>query len=99
MSARDEQYDVRCLMCGTEVGQVAFGRFIKHPGCAAGLPRTGGLPRCCRCGGTLYLAPMERYLRVADRDMLDRTIAEEAGPRPSGRPKSRRAGRRDTGAA
>jgi hypothetical protein len=55
---RGEQYDVRCLMYGTEVGSLAFGRFIKHAGCARPLPRKGGLPRCCHCGGTLYLAPM-----------------------------------------
>jgi hypothetical protein len=60
---RGEQYDVRCLMCGTEVGSLAFGRFIKHAGCARPLPRKGGLPRCCHCGGTLYLAPMEATCR------------------------------------
>ena len=99
MPARDEQYDVTCLMCGTEVGHIVFGRFIKHAGCGAALPRKGGLPRCCHCGGTLYLAPMEGYLPGTDREILDRMIAEEASPRPSGRPKSRRGGRRDTGAA
>jgi hypothetical protein len=92
VSARDEQYDVRCLMCGTEVGSLAFGRFIKHPGCASPLSRKGGLPRCCHCGGTLYLAPMEGYLSAADDGRLDRTLAEEAG-----RPSARRGGRRDGG--
>jgi hypothetical protein len=81
-------------MCGTEVRQIAFGRFIKHAGCAATLPRTGGLPRCCRCGGTLGLAPMAGYFSVADDGMLDRVIAEGARPGPPGRRKGRRDGGR-----
>jgi hypothetical protein len=86
-------------MCGTAVGQIAFGRFIKHSGCAAALSRKGGLPRRCRCGGTLDHAPMEGYLSVADDRMLDRMIAEGASPRPSGRRKGRRDGGRGSGAA
>jgi|SRR5439155_20391149 len=77
-------------MCGTEVGYLAFGRFVEHAGCATPLPHRGGLPRCCHCGGTLYLAPMEGSLPVADRGLLDRMLAEEAGRRPTRR---RRAGR------
>ena len=98
MPDRGEQYDVRCLMCGTEVGSLAFGRFIKHAGCARPLPRKGGLPRCCHCSGTLYLAPMEGYLPAAGDARLDRMLAEEAG-RPSGRPRGRRDGGRRSGAA
>ena len=63
MSTRGEQYDVRCLMCGTEVGHLAFGTFIKHAGCTTPLPRRGGLPRCCHCGGALYLALREATCR------------------------------------
>ena len=83
-------------MCGTEVWQIAFGRFVEHAGCAAAFPRTGGLLRCCR--GTLDFAPMGGYLSVvADDGMLDRIIAEGVGPRPSSRRKGRRAGRRASG--
>jgi hypothetical protein len=99
MPIERDQYDLRCLMCGTEVGHLAFGRFIKHAGCAAALPRRGGLPRCCHCGGTLYLAPMESSLPELDRRRLDRTLAEETGRRPSGRRSSRRRGGRGSGAA
>ena len=90
-----EQGDSRCLTCGTEVGQIAFGRFIKHVGCGAALPRKGGLPRCCRCGGTLDLALMEGHVSLAD----DRIIGEGASPRLSGRRKGRRDGGRGSGAA
>ena len=99
MPARGEQYDVKCLMCGIEVGHIVFGRFIKHADCAAALPRKGGLPRCCHCGGTLHLAPMEGYLPAVVHDWLDRMIAEEASARPSGRPQRRQGGRRGSGAA
>jgi hypothetical protein len=99
MPVGGEQYDVRCLMCGTEVGHLAFGTFIKHAGCSTPLPRRGGLPRCCHCGGTLYLAPMEGRLPVAGRGLLDRMLAEEAGRRPSGRRRGRRDGGRGSGAA
>jgi hypothetical protein len=99
MPAGDEQYDVRCLMCGTEVGYLAFGTFIKHAGCETPLPRRGGLPRCCHCGGTLYLAPMEGSLPVLDRRLRDRMLVEEAGRQPSGRRKGGRDGGRGSGAA
>jgi hypothetical protein len=79
-----EQYDSRCLTCGTEVAQITFGSVVKHGGSAAALPRTGGLPRCCR-GGTLDRAPMEGYSSVADDGMLDRMIAEGVSPGPPGR--------------
>jgi hypothetical protein len=95
---RGEQYDVRCLMCGTEVGSLAFGRFIKHACCARPLPRKGGLPRCCHCGGMLYLAPMEGSLPVVDRRLRDRMLVEEAG-RPSARRGGRRKGGRGSSAA
>ena len=80
-------------MCGTEVGQIAFGRVIKHAGCAAALLRKGSLPRCCR-GGTPDLAPMAGYFSVADDGMLDGVIAEGASPRASGWRKGRRDGGR-----
>jgi hypothetical protein len=39
MPAGGEPYGVTCLMCGTEVGQIASGRFIKHASCTTSLPR------------------------------------------------------------
>jgi hypothetical protein len=86
-------------MCGTEVGYLVFGRFIKHAGCAIPLPRRRGLPRCCHCGGTLYMAPMEGFLPELDRRLPDRMLAEEAGRRPSSRRRGPRRGSRSSGAA
>ena len=53
-------YSVRCLLCSTEVGQLLNGRLRRHPGCTGPLPRRGGAPRCCHCGGSLYLEPISR---------------------------------------
>jgi hypothetical protein len=52
-------YNVLCLLCGTEVGHIVGSKFVKHAGCSAPMPRTGGLPRCCHCGGSLYLDLLE----------------------------------------
>ena len=48
-------YEVRCLMCGSEVGEVRESRFAHHAGCGRSLPVRGGKLRCCRCGGSLYM--------------------------------------------
>ena len=47
--------EVTCLMCGTVVGHVLDGRFAHHEGCERTIRYQGRLPRCCRCGGSLYL--------------------------------------------
>ena len=48
-------HEVWCLLCSTEVGQLLDGRFRRHPGCTAPPARPGGRPRCCHCGGSLYV--------------------------------------------
>ena len=49
-------FEVKCLACSAEVGQVLNGAFTPEPA-AAPILRRGGLPRCGRCGGSLYLEP------------------------------------------
>ena len=48
-------YEVRCMMCGSEVGEVRERRFVHHPGCERPLPVRSGKLRCCRCAGSLYM--------------------------------------------
>jgi hypothetical protein len=74
-------YDLRCLMCGTEAGQLVGPNFVAAPGAQPVLVRRGGLPRCAHCGGSLYLDP-------ADAGMV-RSPASRAAPKspaPPSRP-------------
>jgi hypothetical protein len=48
-------FEIRCMMCGSEVGEVRERRFVHHVGCERPLPVRGGKIRCCRCGGSLYM--------------------------------------------
>lgn len=48
-------YEIHCMLCGTEVGEIREGRFLHHRGCDRPVPVRGGRIRCCRCGGSLYL--------------------------------------------
>jgi hypothetical protein len=49
------------MLCGTEVGQLIHGSFRPDPGCDLPLPRRAGMARCYRCGGSLYLDPIDSY--------------------------------------
>jgi transcription elongation factor Elf1 len=71
-------YDVKCMLCGTEVGQIVEARFKQHSGCSARMPRQGGLLRCCHCGGSLYLDPIDVYSPMVDRAQLARMFADSA---------------------
>jgi hypothetical protein len=75
---RSENYEVKCMLCGTEVGQILSGKLKKHAGCTATMPRVGGLLRCCHCGGSLYLDPIDVNSSMLDRAQIARTMAEEA---------------------
>jgi hypothetical protein len=70
-------FSLRCLLCSTEVGQVLDGRFRQHPGCTIAMPRRDGAPRCCHCGGSLYLEPIDQ----AELSLLELKIAKEAARR------------------
>lgn len=57
--------EVICLMCGTVVGEATRGRFVHHRGCERPVRLQGKLPRCCRCGGSLYIDPALNTPRFA----------------------------------
>jgi hypothetical protein len=78
MMPKIENYDVKCMLCGAEVGQILAARFTKHAGCTATMPRRGGMLRCCHCGGSLYLDPIDVYPASIDRAQVARARAEEA---------------------
>jgi hypothetical protein len=62
-------FDACCQLCSRLAGQVIGGRFVHHPDCARTPIWDGRLPRCCDCGGTLYLEPSSSPMRsAADRD-------------------------------
>jgi hypothetical protein len=75
-------YDVKCMACSAEIGQILFGKFEPKPDSRASAPRKGGLPRCSHCGGSLYLEPTDDYPVAAARAELLRTIAADAVRRP-----------------
>jgi hypothetical protein len=95
---RGEQYDVRCLMYGTEVGPSRLAGSSSMP---------AARDRCrakaaCRAAGTVAARSTwrrcEGYLPATDDGRLDRMPADEAG-RPSGRRRGRPKGGRASSAA
>ena len=52
-------YEVKCLMCSAGIGEISHGKFRRDPGCHGALPVRHGMPRCCHCGGSLYLEPLD----------------------------------------
>jgi hypothetical protein len=66
---RVARFDARCFMCSRVAGQVVDGRYVHHPDCAREPLVVGGRPRCCDCGGRLYLeATTSPLLSAADRE-------------------------------
>jgi len=57
MAMRGVNYDVKCMMCSAEVGQIWAGKFRQH-NCGKAMPVLAGMARCCHCGGSLYLEPI-----------------------------------------
>ena len=75
---RPAVYDVRCMMCGADMGQIAGESFRPPVGAPPPLPRRGGLPRCSLCGGSLYLDPSDPSLfrpTAEQAARLERAIA------------------------
>ena len=68
-------YNVICLLCSREAGQILAGRFVRHADCPTPLSHTGRRPRCCHCGGSVYLEAITR----ADFALLDKKVAGRAG--------------------
>lgn len=75
---RGTDYDVKCMLCGAEVGQILGGTFTQHAGCKIEMPRKAGLRRCCHCGGSLYLDPIDVYAAGLDRAQLRKAFASSA---------------------
>jgi hypothetical protein len=81
----NEHYDLTCMMCGTNVGQLLGGRFVPP---ASGVPatRTGGRLRCSRCGGSLYLEPIDAAVSSLDplvrAAQIEAATHKQAGLRP-----------------
>ena len=70
--------EVTCLMCGTVVGEARQGRFEHHRGCERPVRLQGKLPRCCRCGGSLYIDPSLNTPRFAGMEELRTASVLEA---------------------
>ena len=80
-----EHYDLTCMMCGTNVGQLLSGRFVPHTSGALA-SRIGGRLRCSRCGGALYLEPMDPHAASFDplvrAAQIEAATHKQAGLRP-----------------
>ena len=66
---RDPRFDARCQLCSRLAGQVVDNVFVHHPDCLRTPTFDGGLPRCCDCGGRLFLEPTSSPMSTAaDRE-------------------------------
>jgi hypothetical protein len=71
-------YDVKCLSCSAEIGQIWHGRFFHNPACPTLPPRPAGTLRCCRCAGRLYLEPnLDDRAPQVDWTHLARRVASD----------------------
>jgi hypothetical protein len=68
------RFDARCQLCSRLAGQALDGVFVHHPDCDRVPSVSAGLPRCCDCGGRLYLEPAIGPIpSAADRDAARRS--------------------------
>ena len=81
----NEHYELTCMMCGTNVGQLLGGKFIPHASGALAIRTSGGL-RCSRCGGSLYLEPIDAAVSSLDplvrAAQIEAAIHKQASLRP-----------------
>jgi hypothetical protein len=77
MMTRGTDYEVKCMLCSAEVGQILSGKFTRHTGCGASMPRKGGLLRCCHCGGSLYFDRIDPHASLLDRAQITKLFANE----------------------
>ena len=71
-------YDVKCLSCGAEIGQIWNGRFYHHPACPTLASRPAGRLRCCHCAGRLYLEPsLDNVAPAVDWSELARRVPRD----------------------
>jgi hypothetical protein len=71
-------YNVKCLMCSTEAGQMVAGELVWHHPLAPSTARAGTSARCAHCGGTLYLESTE--FAWSERDWVRAAAALKAPP-------------------
>ena len=76
-------YDVKCLSCSADVGQIVYGSFVQHPGPSAPVTRRGGRLRCSHCGGSLCLEPIDVRSSIVDQAAPAARIAAEAAKQRS----------------
>jgi hypothetical protein len=74
---KSANYDVKCLPCGAQLGQILRGKFVRPSGGAAPLVRRGGMPCCCHCGGSAYLERIESQSSIAYQARLAKIFADE----------------------
>ena len=61
----NESYELTCMMCGTVVSQTSGSGLDLQAACERAA-RTNGQLRCGRCGGSLYVEPMDTYAASLD---------------------------------
>jgi hypothetical protein len=74
-------YEVRCLLCGAENGQIFRGKLIRPEHCAPPR-RRGGMLRCGHCGGSLYLEPIDFQSPMVLKAEL-KSLGNEREPAPA----------------
>jgi hypothetical protein len=71
-------YDMTCLLCGTQVGELRGGRFYHHAGCTSAPTVRAGILRCCRCGGSLYMERSDAISASLGRRSSDHPLSSLA---------------------
>jgi hypothetical protein len=64
-------YEIKCLLCASVVGDVARGAVSWRPVEGGPLAASDGRLRCRRCGGSLFLEPVEaRRLPITSTELI-----------------------------
>jgi hypothetical protein len=70
-------FDVKCLLCGFELGQIISGKFIRSGDTPRPVARPDGTYRCTRCGGSLYFEPVDSSAAIIRSARLATLVQEE----------------------
>ena len=74
-------YDLKCLMCSADVGQILGHTFVPGPDHRGPVPDRLSTLRCGHCGGSLLFEPSDAlpsYAALAD-SVEPRTLRRAAG--------------------
>jgi hypothetical protein len=87
LAMMNQNFDLTCMMCGTNVGQLLGGRCVWQASDVS-TSRADGRRRCGRCGGSLYVELMDSDADAAALEASVRAarIEADAAPRRRGRP-------------